>query len=83
MWNVSGLDPAHSDLLLVFTGKTTLNYFFLQITVNVLDNQPLAVDLFTKYCARVLGSDTDDAWMDDTVLNVWISCIRTGAWTRV
>ena len=51
------LDPAHSDLLLVFTGKATMNDFF----VNVLDNQPLAVDPFTKYSTHGLDSGFDHA----------------------
>jgi len=92
--NTDPLDPTQFDLLLVFTGKATLNDgessmqkvrvqvtrggFFQQTSVNVLNNQPFAVDLFTKYGAHGLDVGGDHAWVDDTGLYVWISCFRIG-----
>ena len=80
--NTDPLDPAHFDLLLVFTVKATWNDrewvqasrggFFRQVSVDVLDNQPLAVDLLPKYGAHGLDGDTDHVWIDDTGLYKWI-----------
>ena len=46
--------------------------FFRQVSVDVLDNQPLAVDLLPKYGAHGLDGDTDHVWIDDTGLYKWI-----------
>ena len=55
-----------------------MNDFLQQVTVNVLDNQPLAVDTFTKYSTHGLDAGSDHAWVDDTGLHMWILCFRIG-----
>ena len=52
------LDPVHIDLLLVFTGKATLNGVESQTGVSASGNQPVAVNLFTHW----LNAGAGHAW---------------------
>ena len=72
------LDPTRLDLLLVFTGKANLNASSQAQVTRGGFFQVIAVDLFTKYSALGLDDVADLGWVDDTVLNVWISCFCIG-----
>ena len=50
------------DILLVFSGKATLN----------------VSNLFPKYHAHRLDTGADHAWIDDTDLYIWIPFFRIG-----
>ena len=50
------------DILIVFTGKATLN----------------VSTLFPKYGAHGFDAGSDHAWVDDTGLHMWILCFRIG-----
>ena len=52
--------------------------FFLRNSVSALSNQPFAVDLFTKYSTHRMDIRSDQTWVDDTGLHVWILCFRIG-----
>ena len=51
------------DILLVFTGKATLN----------------VSTLFPKYNDHRLDAGADHAWVGDTGLHMWILCFRIGS----
>ena len=47
-------------------------------SVSALSNQPIAVDLFTKYGTHGLDIGSDPAWVHHTGLYVRILCFRIG-----
>jgi len=89
--NTDPEDPTKFDLLLVFTGKATIDNgesSMLKVTVQakgsgdsrsleVLGSKKFGVDLFQHYAPKGWDVGGDHAWVDETGKYVWVSCFRS------
>jgi len=89
--NTDPEDPTKFDLLLVFTGKATMDNgesSMLKVTVQatgsgdsrslqVLGSKKFGTDLFQHYAPQGWDVGGDHAWVDETGKYVWVSCFRS------